>query len=185
VVLAEGVVLVQTLMHIALISTHCCCCQIVVDSIAALARKEGLNEDDKEKYVVRQAAAMKRVAELCNCVVLATNQVIPGSIGSNPSNSNEVNHAMNDAIQGFSIDYRPALGPTWHHCITSRFVLSQLRDYSTMAGIGMQLDGQASQSEHDADFSSNTARKIHLTKSPYLASFSKNFIINHRGFQVT
>jgi hypothetical protein len=107
---------------------------VVVDSIAALARREGLNEDDKEKFVVQQvrrtfilllllllllllrrrrvlllnsywfaclysngdscnfyvnfnelnpryrlqllqSSLLKRLAESCECVVLATNQV--------------------------------------------------------------------------------------------------------------
>lgn len=86
-----------------------CPTQIVIDSVAALARKEGLNERDKELFFIHmvrgvwcvirsliyvnsrmmvnwhaelrysslppQAAGLKRIAELCNCVVLATNQV--------------------------------------------------------------------------------------------------------------
>ena len=46
-----------------------------MDSVAALARKEGLNEPDKEQFFIAQAAALKKLAELCNCAVLATNQV--------------------------------------------------------------------------------------------------------------
>ena len=76
--------------------------QIVIDSIAALARKEGFNERDKELFFITQvcstelkhwcimyflqdilplttsmqASQLKKLAELCNCVVLATNQVL-------------------------------------------------------------------------------------------------------------
>lgn len=130
--------------------------------------------------MIRQAAAMKRVAEMCNCVVLATNQVIPGSLGT--TNSNDINNVMNDAIQGSSMEYRPALGPAWHHCITTRFVLTQPREFAVAAN--MLPDDLNSQSENDADLTIANARKIHLTKCPYLASFSRNYVINHRGFQV-
>ena len=48
---------------------------VVLDSIAALARKENLNEDDKEEFIIRQSNLLKRLAELCNCCILVTNQV--------------------------------------------------------------------------------------------------------------
>ncbi len=50
--------------------------QIVIDSIAALARKEALGEREKESYFLSQAAGLKKLAEMCSCVVLATNQVL-------------------------------------------------------------------------------------------------------------
>lgn len=48
---------------------------VVIDSIAALARKENLNEDDKENFIIRQSAMLKKIADLCNCCILVTNQV--------------------------------------------------------------------------------------------------------------
>lgn len=48
---------------------------IVIDSIAALARKENLNEDDNENFIIRQSGMLKKIANLCNCCILVTNQV--------------------------------------------------------------------------------------------------------------
>jgi RecA/RadA recombinase len=50
---------------------------VVIDSISALARKEGFNEKDKEAFFLSQASLLKKMAEACHCVVLATNQVHP------------------------------------------------------------------------------------------------------------
>ena len=49
---------------------------IVVDSMAALARRESLNEHDKEQFVVNQASMLKMMAELCHCTVICTNQIM-------------------------------------------------------------------------------------------------------------
>ena len=53
---------------------------VVLDSIASLARKENLNEDDKEEFIIRQTGMLRRIAELCNCCVLVTNQVRTGGL---------------------------------------------------------------------------------------------------------
>ena len=42
-------------------------CLVVVDSIAALARKESLQELDREQFVIGQAAMLKTLAERCVC----------------------------------------------------------------------------------------------------------------------
>ncbi len=49
---------------------------IILDSIAALARREALQEAEREKFIVSQSSLLKRLAERCGCVILATNQVI-------------------------------------------------------------------------------------------------------------
>ena len=69
--------------------------QIVVDSISALARKEGMRETDRDQYLLKQvrlhhmevsfrsvvvdfrvqASLLKQIAEICHCAVLVTNQV--------------------------------------------------------------------------------------------------------------
>lgn len=84
---------------------------IIIDSIAALARKEGLNEQDKEEYIVRQASVLKRLADLCHCVILTTNQITPCRDKGNVE-SNSISN------------YIPTLGVTWHHCVSTRINLS-------------------------------------------------------------
>lgn len=69
---AELLQLIETLQS-SIIENKCRL--IVIDSVAALVRRERLNEDDKETYLVRQSNLLKRLAETCGCAVLLTNQV--------------------------------------------------------------------------------------------------------------
>ena len=55
---------------------------IVVDSMAALARRESLNEHDKEQFVVNQASLLKMMAELCHCTVICTNQIMVENVSN-------------------------------------------------------------------------------------------------------
>lgn len=48
---------------------------VVIDSVAALARHENLVDADRERLVVYWTALLKRVADLCHCCILVTNQV--------------------------------------------------------------------------------------------------------------
>lgn len=91
---------------------------VILDSVAALARREQLTEVDKDKYIVGQAAALKTLAESCNCVVLATNQIQP--CGHNHEAHEEV---LEDIIMDQGVAYRPSLGTVWQHCVTSRLVM--------------------------------------------------------------
>ena len=63
---------------------------IVVDSMAALARRESLNEHDKEQFVVNQASMLKMMAELCHCTVICTNQIMVEHVANQ---SRVTNHA--------------------------------------------------------------------------------------------
>lgn len=91
---------------------------IVIDSIAALLRKEGLDEKQKESFVLSQASELKRLAEACHCAVLASNQVTP-CIASDPATD-----CFGDVIISDQMAYVPTLGATWHHCITTRITLA-------------------------------------------------------------
>ena len=92
---------------------------VILDSVAALARREQLTEVEKNKYIVGQAAALKTLAESCNCVVLATNQIQPCS-HKHESSHEEV---LEDIIMDQGVAYRPSLGTAWQHCVTSRLVM--------------------------------------------------------------
>ena len=76
-----------------------------MDSIAALARKEGLTELDKEVYVLAQASTLKQLAELCRCCVIVTNQVV-----SSYGNGADGGGSMGDLITDREGLYVPALG---------------------------------------------------------------------------
>jgi len=103
---------------------------IVLDSVAALARKEGLHDDEKEQFLVGQAAALKRLSERCGCVVLVTNQVTPDFVGSAARASiGGSGDAFGDAISDQASVYRPTLGPLWHHCVSTRLAMSTVSSY--------------------------------------------------------
>jgi RAD51-like protein 1 len=69
---------------------------IVLDSIAALARKENLNETDKEQFIIRQAALLKKTAELCSCAVLVTNQITIDNYRDDGGGSNPLGDTIQD-----------------------------------------------------------------------------------------
>jgi hypothetical protein len=63
------------------------------------------------------------------CIVLASNQVTPdivrgsGEGSKQPLNTTDV---LNDKIcESSHYEVRPSLGPTWHHCVTTRLLLSE------------------------------------------------------------
>lgn len=129
---------------------------VVVDSIAALARKEGLTELDKEVYVLAQASTLKQLAELCRCCVIVTNQVV-----SSYGNGADGGGSMGDLITDREGLYVPALGSSWHHCVTSRVV--------------MHTD---TQSDHNTG---EDVRRMHLVKSPLMETSSCDFEIGPEG----
>jgi RAD51-like protein 1 len=96
---------------------------IVLDSIAALARKENLNETDKELFIIKQAALLKKTAELCSCAVLVTNQITIDNFRGDGGGDNP----LGDTIQDIGGIYRPTLGPAWHHCVSTRLTMFMTR----------------------------------------------------------
>ena len=91
---------------------------VILDSVAALARREQLMEHEKEKCIVGQAAALKILAESCKCVVLATNQIQPCSP------KQEIHEEiLEDTILDQGVAYHSSLGTVWQHCVTSRLVM--------------------------------------------------------------
>eukprot|EP01032_Pedospumella_encystans_P010568 gene10568-12343_t len=136
---------------------------IVIDSIAALARKEGFNERDKELFFITQASQLKKLAELCNCVVLATNQVTPSG-SANPSD------LYGDAIHDDWGTYQPTLGPTWHHCVSTRLTMRMLnRNAATGPGDSAGIRKEA------------PVRCLSITKSPVSPPFELEVIIVPKG----
>lgn len=88
---------------------------IVIDSIAAIARKEGVDEADKEIVLVRLAAELIALADLCCCAVLITNQIAPVSAHS----AVHLHHQMPVEFG----QYQPALGMIWSHILHTRLCM--------------------------------------------------------------
>eukprot|EP00981_Chlorochromonas_danica_P005356 scaffold1084_cov250-Ochromonas_danica.AAC.7 len=139
---------------------------IVIDSIAALIRKESLDERQRESFIMKTASELKRLAEACNIAILACNQVTPMLVGGGGGQAGEgfgMADMFGDAIVSGDMTYVPALGATWHHCVTTRLTLS----LSSPAG------------------ASNVRGKLSVSKSPIAAPQSLEYIIGMRGLQAS
>ncbi|CAM9740363.1 unnamed protein product [Ectocarpus sp. 12 AP-2014] len=146
---------------------------IVLDSIAALARRDFAREDtlSRQELLTRQAAVLKSLAYTFSAVVLVTNQVTTSfyptsglqggsrqSIASHTnSSSGEGKSASETEVSGGRGDSYiiPALGNTWHHCVSNRLILEQ----------------------HDGH------REMHLTKSPLAPAVSCRFVVRESGIE--
>jgi len=118
---------------------------IIIDSIACLFKNEyGGDDRDKEKFLMAPAAMLKTIADKAGVTVLVTNQI------SQVDSSFDDTNIFGDTYIQNSSEIKPFLGPTWHHCITSRLVMQ-----SSLI-----------------NFIQSDERFIHLTKSP-IAPYSK------------
>eukprot|EP00752_Nemacystus_decipiens_P003321 g3073.t1 len=115
---------------------------IILDSIAALARREFAREETitRQELLTRQAAVLKSLAYTFSAVVVVTNQVttsfssasgLQGGRHNIASHKNSSSRAGNPAFEtevsgGRGESYIiPALGNTWHHCVSNRLILEQ------------------------------------------------------------
>ncbi|CAM9140036.1 unnamed protein product [Choristocarpus tenellus] len=102
---------------------------IILDSVAALARKDFAKEDmaNRQEVLTRQAAVLKRLAYTFNAVVLVTNQVTTRFTPINQTHRFQNSKTRPDGAM-FEADsdgkvgsyITPALGNTWHHCVSNR-----------------------------------------------------------------
>ncbi|CAM9808352.1 unnamed protein product [Hapterophycus canaliculatus] len=141
---------------------------IVLDSIAALARRDFAREDtvNRQELLTRQAAVLKSLAYTFSIAVVVTNQVTSGWQGGNSrhsiashtnSNSRNENSAFETEVSGGRGErcIIPALGNTWHHCVSNRLILEQHESY----------------------------REMHLTKSPLAPAVSCRFVVQQSGLE--
>eukprot|EP00903_Cladosiphon_okamuranus_P012732 g11903.t1 len=146
---------------------------IILDSVAALARRDFAREEtmNRQKLLTHQAAILKSLAYTFSAVVVVTNQVTTSfssasglhegsrhSIASHTnSSSREANSAFETEVSGGRGDSYivPALGNTWHHCVSNRIILEQ----------------------HE------NRREMHLTKSPLAPAVSCRFVVQESGLE--
>lgn len=132
---------------------------IIIDSIAALLRKESLDERQKEAFIMSQATELKRLAEACHCAVIATNQVTPLI-------AQDAADLFGDAIYSDQLAYVPTLGAIWHHCVTTRLTLA--------------LETQAAA---PTTATSSIHGTISITKSPIAPPAGFSYTIGPTGLQ--
>jgi RecA/RadA recombinase len=167
---------------------------IVIDSMAALVRKEGSSLAEKDLVLFQQAAELRRVADLCGCAVLVTNQIVggaggdqqpmalqtKGAIARQPTLTLDATGEIGGAGMGTSFSlgsprqqstslnsqYKPALGAGWFHCVSVRIF----------------LDWQYQQ-EAAADIAGS--RRLSILKCPFSAdNFDLYYRIDNSGVKV-
>ena len=92
---------------------------VVLDSVAAPARREFDHRDQgamasRSDMLARQASLLKALAEAFRVPVIVTNQVTT-VVNSNRDGA---------AVTAVDEELLPALGTTWAHCVSNRFLLA-------------------------------------------------------------
>jgi hypothetical protein len=107
---------------------------------------------------------LKKISEICGCVILCTNQIF---ISNSKYDENDI---CGDKIVDGTGELKPFLGSTWHHCVTTRLVMKKI--------INPYID-DSNQFENKRNIKSD--RVIVLTKSPLAPAFELTYIIDDTG----
>lgn len=108
---------------------------------------------------------MKKISEICECVVLCTNQIF---ISNTKYDENDV---CGDKITDGTCEFKPFLGSTWHHCVTTRLVMKRI--------INPYIDDSNEDDRNKRNIKSD--RVLVLTKSPIAPTFELSYLINDTG----
>ena len=144
---------------------------IIIDSIAALVKKDSLDEKERESFLLKTSTQLKNLAEKCNCAVLATNQVVPWHPGMGED-------LLGEMIQDSGMEYIPSLGATWHHCVSTRLFVNRDRQSAMVQTGGMRVTGTTLSTVY-AD-----RRFINIRKSPIAAPCSIPYTISKKGLEL-
>ena len=174
---------------------------IVIDSMAALVRKEGTSQAEKDAVLFQQAAELRRIADLCGCVVLVTNQVV-GGVGIASNDQQTLAHQpMKRSLTrqpSLNLDVMDEDGGGGGGNNSSAPVTPGLRrddmysQYKPALGTGwfhcvavrLYLDWQHKQELGAADIPTEN-RRLSLIKSPYSTdNFDMEYKIDNFGFNV-
>ena len=138
---------------------------VVIDSIAALARREYSGAlAARQTMLSQQATQLKALAEGLDLPIVVTNQLNGKRVGG-----------ADDA--GIDSSLVPALGNTWSHCINSRIFLRRVRSSAS------ESSGAAT-ATRDADADAADAgeeRSIAIVKSPIAGVFTTRFVLDGAG----
>lgn len=94
---------------------------VVIDSIAAAARRDGSSLQQRQDMLSREAALLKRIAEGFSIPIVVTNQI---TTLLRPTASEPAGEYATDEDANRSGQIIPALGNTWSHCVTTRILLT-------------------------------------------------------------
>lgn len=99
---------------------------IIIDSLAALIKRHQFSVTELDRFLFTTTSVLRKVASLCHCAVLVTNQMVPYNItgvdflgtGENVASDLTNNSNLRNSV--------PALGVAWQHCVTTRLFLTKL-----------------------------------------------------------
>ncbi|XP_076978929.1 DNA repair protein RAD51 homolog 2 isoform X2 [Tamandua tetradactyla] len=107
---------------------------VIIDSVASVVRKEfdiqlQGNLKERNKFLAREAASLKYLADEFSIAVILTNQITTHLSGALASQADLVSPAddlsLSEGTSGSSC-VKAALGNTWSHSVTTRLILQYL-----------------------------------------------------------
>eukprot|EP00607_Mallomonas_marina_P001767 CAMPEP_0182437084 /NCGR_PEP_ID=MMETSP1167-20130531/84803_1 /TAXON_ID=2988 /ORGANISM="Mallomonas Sp, Strain CCMP3275" /LENGTH=348 /DNA_ID=CAMNT_0024629875 /DNA_START=519 /DNA_END=1566 /DNA_ORIENTATION=+ len=156
---------------------------IVIDSMATLTRKEMLSEKECSLVVSKQAAILLKLAAVCRCAILTTNQVVTvsrarpvqemDSIAPVAKVNAELEETDSFWDESSRTHYRPCLGLTWFHCVTVRILMTTFSK--------REQKGTSATTETNANNGGFTQRVMLLSKSPCAMPCCVPFAVGMRG----
>lgn len=123
----------------------------------------------------------------CSCGAAALNIYCSSRIfvcQVTPSGSANPSDLYGDAIHDDWGTYQPTLGPTWHHCVSTRLTMRILNRNTTAAAVGDAGEGwQGGQGGQGGQGVRREApvRCLSITKSPVAPPFDLEVVIAPRG----
>ena len=142
---------------------------LIVDSIAAPMRRDfGADSAPQRSAAIFQCAqTLKRLADQHHLAVVVINQVGSADLGGN-ANGGGGARSIQDAL----LSSRAALGTSWYHCVSTRFVLENSNHQGTAAEAASNMHGVSA-----------TARQLSVVKSHSVGYVEVPFHISKVGIE--
>lgn len=99
-----------------------------------------------------------------------------------PSNNSNPSDVYGDVIQDGLDLYQPTLGPTWHHCVSTRITIRIVdRNYDNINNINHEVSHPNIQRGNATNEDGTIIRCLSIVKCPIAPTSSVNVIISSKG----
>lgn len=99
-----------------------------------------------------------------------------------PSNNSNPSDVYGDVIQDGLDLYQPTLGPTWHHCVSTRITIRIVdRNYDNINNINNEVSHPNIQRGNATNEDGTIIRCLSIVKCPIAPTSSVNVIISSKG----
>lgn len=147
---------------------------IILDSIAAPARRDFGGEDARERVtsIFKIAQMLKQIASEMNVAVVVINQIDKIMYKGDGDMIVDDEKSMSGSKTNFLSSVKASLGTSWHHCVSTRILLEHERDHQS----------------HSCDLNYialERIRKATVVKSNLVGCASTNFEITNMGLSTT